>query len=108
MMTGMPFHVQMSPWAMTPALTAASYAACSMTPPLWSPRFMHAEHTPEMTATMMPFLKLNSATAYFFSSSGSSFSLIFPAKPTNMMPSSDPTTPARTMSLPVETAPLSP
>ena len=37
----------------------------------------------------MPFLKLNSATAFFFSSSGSSRSFDMPAMPTNTMPTTE-------------------
>jgi len=44
-------------------------------------------------ATVMPFLKLYSATAFFFSASGSSFSLDMPAMPTNTMPTSETSTP---------------
>ena len=36
---------------------------------------------PEKVATRMPFLKLNSAMAFFFSSAGISFSLVKPAMP---------------------------
>ena len=53
----------------------------------------------------MPFLKSNSATAFFFSSSGSSFSLHLPANPTNPIPASEPITPRITITLPATSAP---
>ena len=65
------------------------------------PKFMPAEAMPENIATAMPFLKSNSATAFFFSSSGSSDSLALPARPTNTMPRSDAKTPASTTTAPV-------
>ena len=79
-MTGMPCQAKETASAATMcAFLAASKAACSIARPDWRPRFMHAEHTPDTTATIMPFLKLNSATAFFFSSSGSSVSFSLPA-----------------------------
>ena len=38
---------------------------------------------------MIPFLKLNSATAVFLTSSGNSFSLDMPAMPTRTIPATD-------------------
>ena len=79
----MPTH-----FASTPAFAAA---ASSGTPPC-RPKFMPADAMPEKSATIMPFLKSNSATAFFFDSSSSSPSLSLPANPTRTMPRSETTT----------------
>ena len=54
---------------------------------------MPALMIPENIATRIPFLKLYSATAFFFSSSGSSLSFDIPAIPTSTMPNNDTKTP---------------
>ena len=69
-------------------------ASCSIRPPLRRPNAMPALITPEKTATVIPFLKSNSATVFFFSSSGSSRSFDMPAMPTMTMPASAIRTPA--------------
>ena len=50
---------------------------------------MPALITPEKMANRTPFLKLNSATAFFFSSSDTSPSFDMPARPTITMPRKD-------------------
>ena len=79
----------------------ACFAAASSAAPLCRPKFMPADAMPENSATSMPFLKSNSATAAFFCSSESSPSLNLPARPTNAMPSSEPITPPSTIFAPV-------
>src|ERR1019366_8575925 len=55
----------------------------------------HALMIPEKVATRMPLVKLNSAIAFFFSSSGISLSLVRPANAAMPIPSRQIATPAR-------------
>ena len=72
---------------------AVDRASFSSGAPPCRPKLMPALIMPEKTATRMPFLKLYSATAFFFTSSGSSFSLDMPAMPTSTMPARETSTP---------------
>ena len=80
------------------AVVNASF--CIAEPPC-RPKLMAELISPEKIATMIPFLKLNSATAFFFSASGNSFSLDMPARPTRTIPATD-TTAAATETRPAD------
>src|SRR5208283_2274867 len=86
--TGMPLQVG----DVTGLVVSASFW---MLGPPTSPQPMPELIRPEKAAARRPFLKLNSATAFFFSASGNSFSFDIPARPTMTMPASEIRTPTK-------------